>query len=90
MYTKYILDAKKRANFKDFLNIKKIIRISLKQKKIHPLNFKLFKGSRKTQIIQRCVLTNRGRGTMRNFCLSRIKLKQFLTVGLIPGYTRSV
>ena len=47
------------------------------------------KQTSKTQIRNRCVLTNRGRGTLRKFKISRICLRELVSAGLLPGVTKS-
>lgn len=46
--------------------------------------------STKVKAVRRCVLTNRARVTYRDFKISRVKLKEYLTLGLIPGYKKAV
>lgn len=53
----------------------------------HPCNFKnLFR----TKIRRRCVLTNRARGVQTKYNISRVKLREMLQFGLIPGYKKSI
>ncbi len=44
----------------------------------------------KTKIVRRCILTNRSRGSIRPYNISRIKLRELLQFGIIPGYKKSV
>lgn len=44
----------------------------------------------KNRIVRRCVLTNRGRGSLQAFKISRILLRELMGFGIIPGYTKSV
>jgi ribosomal protein S14 len=44
----------------------------------------------KTKMQRRCVLTNRSRGIIRFYGISRIKLKELLSFGIIPGYKKAV
>ncbi len=46
--------------------------------------------STKVKAVRRCVLTNRGRVAYRDFKISRVKLKEYLNLGLIPGYKKAV
>jgi small subunit ribosomal protein S14 len=48
------------------------------------------KDSSITRIHNRCVLSNRGRSIDSKYKLSRIKMREFITQGLLPGYTRAV
>lgn len=49
-----------------------------------------FKGSLRTKIRRRCVLTNRSRGIHTKYNISRVKLRELLQTGVIPGYKKSV
>lgn len=44
----------------------------------------------KVKIVRRCVLSNRGRGVLRPFGISRIYLREMMRFGLIPGYAKAV
>lgn len=44
----------------------------------------------KTKIVRRCILTNRSRGSIRPYNISRMKLRELLQFGIIPGYKKSV
>lgn len=44
----------------------------------------------KTKIVRRCILTNRSRGSIRPYNISRIRLRELLQFGIIPGYKKSV
>ena len=46
--------------------------------------------SNKVKIFRNCELTNRGRGAIRKFGLSRILVREFMNSGIIPGYTKHV
>jgi ribosomal protein S14 len=48
------------------------------------------KNSVKTKIVRRCILTNRNRGSLRSFNVSRILLRDMLSSGFIPGYKKAV
>ena len=50
---------------------------------------KIFKFS-KTLIKNRCIITNRPKSTNRIFSLSRIQLREYLQIGLFPGYKKAV
>lgn len=44
----------------------------------------------KTKLVRRCVLTNRNRGIIRGFNISRIALRELILFGLIPGFSKAV
>lgn len=44
----------------------------------------------KTRIVRRCVYTNRSRGVLRNFKISRCLLRELMGFGVIPGYKKAV
>ncbi len=44
----------------------------------------------KTKIVRRCILTNRSRGSIRPFNVSRSKLRELFQFGIVPGYKKSV
>jgi ribosomal protein S14 len=44
----------------------------------------------KTRVVRRCILTNRNRGVLRPFGISRIYLRELMQFGLIPGYSKAV
>ena len=44
----------------------------------------------KNRIVRRCVLTNRGRGSLQDFKVSRTMLRELMGFGIIPGYKKSV
>ena len=50
---------------------------------------KLPKNSSKVRLRNRCALTGRGRGFVRQFGISRIKFRDLATEGKIPGVTKS-
>lgn len=49
-----------------------------------------FNAFSKTKIRRRCILTNRSRGVYTKYNISRVKLRELLQFGLIPGYKKSV
>lgn len=53
------------------------------------INFKQ-KNFSKTRVVRRCILTNRARGSIRPYNVSRVKLRELLQFGIIPGYKKSV
>lgn len=44
----------------------------------------------KTKIVRRCIVSNRSRGSIRPYNVSRIKLRELFQFGIIPGYKKSV
>lgn len=42
------------------------------------------------KIRRRCVLTNRSRGVQTSYNISRIKLRELLQFGILPGYKKAV
>ena len=44
----------------------------------------------KTLIKKRCILTNRSKGFVNKYSLSRIKMREYLASGIIPGYKKAV
>jgi ribosomal protein S14 len=44
----------------------------------------------KTKIVRRCIMHNRSRGSIRPFHISRIKFRELLQFGIVPGYKKSV
>ena len=51
---------------------------------------KYLKGSFRSKIVNRCILTNRGRGVFRPFGCSRIVLRNLFLFGIIPGLKKAV
>ncbi len=93
MYSKHIKDKKKRLNYIEKILCKNVCILNHKiQKNLRGTFFNKFKfkNKSKSNIVRRCIFTNRNRGSIRKFGLSRIKLKELLNIGSIPGYTRSV
>lgn len=50
---------------------------------------KLPRNSSKVRMRNRCKLTGRPRGYMRNFGVSRVTFREMVVFGLIPGVTKS-
>ncbi|HQQ94410.1 MAG TPA: 30S ribosomal protein S14 [Bacteroidia bacterium] len=50
---------------------------------------KLPRNSSKVRIRNRCNLTGRPRGYMRDFGISRVTFREMVVFGLIPGLTKS-
>lgn len=84
---KFFVLEKKKKRLKFLLiqnNLNNLLTIYYKFK-LHKLN----KGSI-TKIKNRCSITNRGRGNLSQFRVSRIKLRELLSLGLIPGYKQAI
>lgn len=50
---------------------------------------KMPKNSSKVRLHNRCKLTGRPRGYMRNFGISRVTFREMASQGLIPGVTKA-
>lgn len=44
----------------------------------------------KIRMTNRCVLTNRGRGILRPYGISRTVMRDLMQFGIIPGYSKAV
>lgn len=44
----------------------------------------------KIRMTNRCVLTNRGRGVLRPYGISRTIMRDLMQFGIIPGYSKAV
>lgn len=44
----------------------------------------------KTRLVRRCLITNRSRGTLQAFGLSRSILRECLSFGIVPGHGKAV
>lgn len=53
-------------------------------------NSKLQKKSSKSKLLKRCLITSKSRLMYKRFKISRVKLKDMLDYGLIPGYSKAV
>jgi ribosomal protein S14 len=98
MLFRKVKDLKTRKNFKD----KEILNTSIKflytnylhknkdsLKLIPFVNLKR-KNSSKTKMVRRCIHTNRSRGSIRPYNISRVKLRELFQFGIVPGYKKSV
>jgi small subunit ribosomal protein S14 len=86
------LENQKRVN--KFLMINLLNR-TLKPKKKYRQNVILFFQKRnktisKTQLYNKCVLTGRNRSVDKQYSISRIKFRNLLQFGIIPGYKKAV
>ena len=92
-----IKDLKNRKIFKkrEILNISlKFMYTNFLNKNKSPLKFQFLKEkysykASKTKIVRRCILNNRSK-SLRPFNVSRIKLRELLQFGIIPGYKKSI
>ncbi len=64
-------------------------RAALKEAGEWSLLDKLPKNSSKVRLRNRCALTGRGRGYIRQYGISRIKFRDLASDGKIPGVTKS-
>jgi ribosomal protein S14 len=100
MLFKKIKDKKIRTNFKNYENLNKINKYLnlhfLNNIKKPSYNFKiksLVKSSShvtKTRITRRCILTNRNRGILRPYNISRNALRELMQFSILPGYSKAV
>lgn len=103
MKIKHIKDNKNRIFFSKFEYFKKVYKILLINflnntnfiekrryffQKLLNIQYKMNKIS-KTQVKNRCILTNRSRSVLRHYSLSRIKMRELLRFGILPGYKKS-
>jgi len=44
----------------------------------------------KVQIVNRCVLTNRNKGSIRPLGISRVALRDLMHFGIVPGFKKAV
>jgi len=54
------------------------------------LKTKTVKKISKIRLSNRCISSNRGKGILRAYSLSRIVMREYLQFGLIPGFKKSV
>jgi len=75
-----------------FINIlnNKLIDQDLKKKVVFRLIRLLNKGESKTKVVRRCTITARSRVSHRKLRISRIKLREMLRSGILPGYTKAI
>ena len=90
-------DMKRRELFNEFENERTSLRM-ISKSDILPAGVKmqasddlskLPRDSNVTRIRNRCVLTDRSRGNVIKYRISRIQFREFADKGLISGYTRS-
>ena len=103
MIIKQIQDKKKRLFFFKLEILKKMFKI-LKILLLNNPKFKKFKSYifynlikinkkinkiSKVQINNRCIISNRNKGVYRHYSLSRIKMRELLQFGILPGYKKA-
>ncbi len=94
----FIKDQKKRMQFakyeKDRIILKFLLNntaLTLEQKIfLHEKLQKINKKTNNTKINNRCSITYRGRSNLNLFKLSRIRLRELISLGLVPGYKKAV
>lgn len=98
MLFRKVKDLKKRKKLekKEILNIsQKFLSINFLNKnnaKLKSLPIKNFKQKNfsKTKIVRRCIYTYRSRGSIKPYNISRIKFREMLQFGIVPGYKKAV
>lgn len=86
----YNVEMKQVVNSFVFTNLISNPKLDFKFKK--NIFFKFYKQKKirvKTRMVNRCVLTNRGRGATRGFNISRSLFRELLGFGIIPGYKKA-
>ena len=83
----YIKNLKKRSSLKNILKDKNITMNERYEMQIKLL--KMNPNSSKIRLKKRCVLTGRASGIVGPFNISRIKLRDILGYGLVPGVQKS-
>jgi ribosomal protein S14 len=98
MLFRKIKDLRVRTSFKNkeilntcikFVNTNHLNKIEHKSRQSCFIKIK-HKNFSKTKIVRRCIHTNRARGSIRPYNISRVKLRELLQFGIIPGYKKSV
>jgi small subunit ribosomal protein S14 len=92
-----VKDLKKRKSFfnqEKSRKVNKFVFINLLAKKKNSIKVFQLKNSKrlssKVKIKNRCIYTNRNKGVSKYFSLSRISQKDFMQLGLVPGFIKSV
>ena len=83
----YLRSLKKRNDLKQILKDKSIEPIE--RYKTQMKFIKLNQNSSKTRLKKRCILTGRSKGLVNPFNISRIRLRELISEGMIPGVKRS-
>jgi ribosomal protein S14 len=92
--TKSIINNFVFKNLMSKLHFQKIFKIELYNENLKKKQLFKFYNKKitrvKNRLVRRCVITNRGRGTLRAFKISRPLLRELMGFGVIPGYKKSV
>ena len=83
----YLRSFKKRHDLKQVLKDKTIEPLERYKTQIEFI--KLNQNSSKTRLRKRCVLTGRSKGIVSPFNVSRIRLRELISNGMVPGVKRS-
>lgn len=75
-----------------FINVlgNKTLNNTLKKKATSFLVNLVNKRNSKTRVTKRCSLTNRGRVSDSKLGISRVKLREMLKAGVVPGYNKAI
>jgi len=86
MFYAYALKAKRRNLRRSFTNNE-----GLSKERRQPFNYKILslKTSSISQLHPRCLISGRGRSILTRYRLSRIKFREMVSFGLIPGLRKS-
>ena len=76
--------------FTYYLNADNALSMDQRARIVKYLLGRLDKGISKTQLVRRCVFTNRSRVSHRSFGISRIKLRELFTQGIVPNVSRAI
>jgi small subunit ribosomal protein S14 len=101
MKSKYIKNVNQRYTFNKneinkkvdkflFLNILNNKKISNKNLFSFLFNMKKSNMISKTKIKNSCIISGRNKSVEKKFSLSRIKLREFISFGILPGYKKAV
>jgi small subunit ribosomal protein S14 len=90
-------DKKKRSLYLKYFKTQNELKNQLKNKELnfsdrYALQIKLerfSKNSKRTRIRNRCILTGRSKGVVGLFNISRIKVREMISKGVIPGVKKS-
>ena len=95
--TKNEQDKKKRKLFNKYEKEKKILQYIINNlnlsKNVRKYAFQKLKqiprNSSKARIVNRCIVTGRAKGVFSEFGLSRIKFRELVQTGALPGFRKS-
>lgn len=97
MLAKKLKDIKIRSRFVDHELKNNLIKfvytnfynLNKTEPKFGSFSTKKLKNVTKTKVVRRCIFSNRNRGNLRLFNISRIKFKELFHHGILPGYQKS-